>query len=79
MENNVLPSDRLSQIGVLELAPLYAMDEFDVLCKATAGNARENGMRWVVPEKLRGQIVQSVHLGHGHVRALGTYQIKVLG
>ena len=75
LENNVLPSDRLSQIGVLELAPVYAMDEFDILCKAAAGNARENGMRWVVPEKLRGQIVQSMHLGHGHVRALRTYQM----
>jgi hypothetical protein len=58
LENNVLPGDRLSQIGVLELAPAYAMDEFDILCKATAGSARENGMRWVVPEKMRGQIVQ---------------------
>ena len=52
LETNVLPSGRLSQIEVLELAPVYAMDEFDVLCKATAGNTRENGMRWVVPENL---------------------------
>jgi len=75
LENNVLPSDRLSQIGVLELAPAYTMDEFDMLCKATAGNVREDGMQWVVPEKLRGQIVQPTHSGHGHAKALRTYQM----
>ena len=32
-------------------------------------------MRWVVLEKMRGRIVQSTHLGHGHVKALRTYQM----
>ena len=52
------------------------MHEYVMLCKASAGTARDDGMRWINAEKLRGTIVQSTHMAHGHVKALRTQMIK---
>ena len=73
-----LPTDRLARVELLQTAQTYDVNSQGLLCKVRPRGKQASlglDMCIVVPESIRGKVVEGCHLGvMGHDSVLKTYQ-----